>query len=57
MLVDPYPSQQHAGLNNAGKCLQQDVTRPKARFKPTSLKKSGVDISLTLVVDLLATKN
>ena len=32
MLMDPHPNWQ----------LQQEVTRPKARFKPTSPKKSGV---------------
>ena len=30
------PSQQHAGLHHAVWRLQQEVTRPKARFKPTS---------------------
>ena len=38
MLMDPHPSQQHAVWQ-----LQQEVTRLKARFKPTSPKKSGVD--------------
>ena len=38
MLMDPHPSQQHAVWQ-----LQQEVTRPKARFKPTSPEKSGVD--------------
>ena len=37
------PSQQHSGLRHAVWRLQQEVTRPKARFKPTSPKKSGVD--------------
>ena len=32
----PSPSQQHAGLQHAFFCLYQEVTRPKARFKPTS---------------------
>ena len=40
---DPYPSQQHAGLHHAVCWPQQDVNRPKARFKPTLPKKSGVD--------------
>ena len=43
MLMDPHPSQQHAGLHHAVWQLQQEVTRPKARFKPTSPKKSEVD--------------
>ena len=43
MLMDPHPSQQHAGLHHAVWQLQQEVTRLKARFKPTSPKKSGVD--------------
>ena len=43
MFMVPHPSQQHAGLNYAVLQLQQEVTRPKARFKPTSPKKSGVD--------------
>ena len=37
LLMDlPPPSQQHAGLHHAVWRLQQEVTRPKARFKPTS---------------------
>ena len=43
MLMDLHPSQQHAGLHRAVWQLQQEVTRLKARFKPTSPKKSGVD--------------
>ena len=43
MLIDPHPSQQHAGLHHAVRQLQQEVARPKARFKTTSLKQSGVD--------------
>ena len=38
MLMDPNPSQQHAVF-----WPQQEVTRPKASFKPTSPKKSDVD--------------
>ena len=30
MLMDPHPSQQHAGLHH-----KQEVTKLKARFKPT----------------------
>ena len=33
--MDPHPSQQHAGLHHAVWQPQQEVTRPKARFKPT----------------------
>lgn len=40
MLVDPYPSQQHAGLQHAVFHLQLEVTRRKARFKPTLTEKS-----------------
>ena len=36
MLMDPHPSQQHAGLQHAVWQLQQEVTKSKARFKPTS---------------------
>ena len=43
MLMDPHPIQQHAGLHNAVLQLPQEVTKPKARFKPASPKKSGVD--------------
>ena len=39
--MDPQPSQQHAGLHHAVWQQQQEVTRPKARFKPTSPEKSG----------------
>ena len=38
----PHSSQQHAVLHHAVKQLQQEVTRPKARFKPTLPEKSGV---------------
>ena len=37
MVMDPYPSWQHLVW-----WPQQEVTRPNARFKPTSPKKSGV---------------
>ena len=40
---EPSPSQQHAGLHHAVWQLQQEVTRPRARFKPTLPEKSGVD--------------
>ena len=41
--MDPHPSQQHAGLQHAVRQVQQEGTRPKARLKPTSPGKSGVD--------------
>ena len=37
------PSQQHAGPQHVVLQLQQEVTRPKERFKPTLPEKSGVD--------------
>ena len=43
MLIDPHPSQQHAGLHHAVRQLQREVTRPKTRFTPTLPKKSEVD--------------
>ena len=43
MLMDPHPSQQHTGLHNAVLQLQQEVTMPKGRLKPTLTDKSGVD--------------
>ena len=43
MLMDSQPSLQHAGLHHAIWQLQQEVTRPTAKFKPTSPNKSGVD--------------
>ena len=43
MLLYPHPSHQQAGLQHTAWRLQQEVTRPKARFKPTSPKKCGVD--------------
>ena len=39
----PHLSQQHAGLQHAVWQQQQEVTRPKARFKPFLPEKSGVD--------------
>ena len=42
-LMDPHASQQHEGLQHAVWWLQQEVTRPNARFKPTLPEKSGVD--------------
>ena len=44
MLMDPHPSQQHEGPKIAVIQMQLDETRPKARFKPTLPKKSGVDV-------------
>ena len=43
MLMDPQPGQQQTGIHNAVWQLQQEVIRPKIRFKPTLLEKSGVD--------------
>ena len=43
--MDPLPSQQHEGLHHSVWQLQQEITREKARFKPTSPEKSGVDDS------------
>ena len=43
MLLDPHPSQLHEGIHHAVGWLQQEVTRPKARFKPTLTEKSGVN--------------
>ena len=43
MLLDPHSSQQHAGLQHAVRWLQQEVTMPKARLKPTLPGKSGVN--------------
>ena len=40
--MDPYPSQQHEGLQHAVYWLQQEVNQ--ARFKPTSPKKSEVEL-------------
>ena len=46
MLMDPRPSQQHAGpLHTAALQLQQEVTRPMTRFEPTLLEKSGLERS------------
>ena len=41
--IIPHPSQQHADLQHGIIKLQQDVTRPKAQFKPTLHEKSVVD--------------
>ena len=41
--MEPHPKQKHADLHHAVWWPQQEVTRPKARFKHTSPKKSGVD--------------
>ena len=37
-------SPQHTGLQHAVFRLQQEVTRPKAKFKPTLPEKSEVDV-------------
>ena len=47
MVMDPRQSQQHVGPQHAVLQPQQEVTRPKARFKPTSHKKSGMDGELS----------
>ena len=39
--MDPHPSQQHAGLHHAVSQLQQEVTRPKARFNLPHLRSLG----------------
>ena len=44
MLMDPHPSHKHACLHRAVWQLQQEVTSPKARFKPALPEKSGVDV-------------
>ena len=41
--MDTHLSEQHSGLQHADLRLQQEVTRPKVRIKPTIPKKSGVD--------------
>ena len=41
--MDPHPSQNNAGPQHAVLQQQQEVTRPKARFKPTLPQKSAVD--------------
>ena len=43
MLVDPYPSQQHAGLQHAVFHLQLEVTRRKARLNLLWLRSPLVD--------------
>ena len=56
MLMDPYPIQQHTGLHCAVYILQQEVTRPKARFKPALLKKgeqSGANIFWSVTSSIL----
>ena len=54
MLPDSHPSQQHTGLLHAVWQPQQVVTRPKARFQPTSPKKSGVDLSFKIKLRIIA---
>ena len=51
--LDPHPSQQRAGLHYAVWWLQQEVTRPKGRFKPTLPEKSGVYVSIKDVQKLI----
>ena len=46
--MDPHPSQQQAGLQRAVWRQQQEVAKPKARFKPTLPEKSGVDGCYTI---------
>ena len=43
LIVDPHLKQQHAGFRHSIFQPYQKVTRPMARFKPTSPKKSEVD--------------
>ena len=43
MLMDPIPSQQHAGPQYKVLQPQQEVAMSKARFEPTSPEKSVVD--------------
>ena len=43
ILIDPHTSQQDAGLHHGVWQPQLEVTRPKARFKPTLPKRSGVE--------------
>ena len=49
MLMHSHPSQQHAGLHLAVWHLQQEVTMPRARFKPISPEKSKVDDKLKVL--------
>ena len=49
MLMDPHPSQQDVDLQYAVWQPQQEVTRLKAMFKPTSPKKSGGEIFLQAI--------
>ena len=42
--MEPHPSQQHSGPQNAAVVLIQNIlTMPKVRFKQTSPEKSEVD--------------
>ena len=43
ILMDPHLSQQHTGLQHAIMHPQEEVTRPKAKFKPNLPEKSEVD--------------
>ena len=43
MLIDPNPSQQHSGFQDAVRQPQKEVTMPKARYKHTLHEKSEVD--------------
>ena len=43
MLMDPHHSSQHADTQQGVSQPQQDVTRPKAWFKPTLAEKSVVN--------------
>ena len=36
--MDPYLSQQYAGFQHVALWLQQEVTKPKAKFKSTLLR-------------------
>ena len=51
MPMDPLPSQQHAGLQHVLQ-LQQELTRPEARFKPFSVVLSAAYL-LVMLLDLL----
>ena len=44
VLVDPRPRQEHVGLEHAVLRSQQNVARPKARFKHISPEKSELDV-------------
>ena len=43
MHMDSHPMHQNEGLHHAARQPQQEVTKPKAKIKTTSPKKSGVD--------------